>query len=236
MRLTVVRIAAGRKRLCNYGWWFALLLLIPLARGADQFIELTAEIEMNDWDACFFFDGQGRWPAREAAPSLFTVNHTRHCVVGTNTWMVAATSERGRSTYWFTGTNVISNFLVARQPPQGERKGLSRPGFPAATSLPTGEHFTVIAESSDGNPGRPGGVADLMSFDVPSRICWLAFCSGPALNRAGRKLYPPSDLWKESGIYYYGWADQTSVFSDDLKLPRQHLQMPRRQFRQRAPA
>ena len=56
---------------------------------------------------------------------------------------------------------------------------------------------------------------------MPSaRIGWLAFCSGGCLKRAGRQLYPTSDLWKELIPSPAGFTDETITFDDALGLPR----------------
>ena len=59
-----------------------------------------------------------------------------------------------------------------------------------------------------------------MGFNVSARISWLVFCSAPTLKQEGRRIFPPSDLWKESSIFYSGWSDSTRVFQDTLGLPR----------------
>jgi hypothetical protein len=51
-------------------------------------------------------------------------------------------------------------------------------------------------------------------------MCWLALCSGPALKRTGRQLFPPSDLWKELLPAPAGFTDKTVLFEDGLGLPR----------------
>src|SRR5262245_59569244 len=95
--------------------------------------------------------------------------------------------------YWFTGTNLIQQTINSTKRP-----------------------YTHTSESPDGNPGRPGGLADLMAFDCPARICWLALCSGPALRRDGRRIFPPSDLWKETRCAYTGWSEDVVAFQDGL--------------------
>lgn len=57
-------------------------------------------------------------------------------------------------------------------------------------------------------------------MDLRGRICWLAFCSGSALQREGRQLNPPSDLWKQLVFAPNGFSDKTTVFNDGLGLPR----------------
>jgi hypothetical protein len=87
-------------------------------------------------------------------------------------------------------------------------------------ATPAGHKSTHIRESIDGNPGRPVRVADLMGFDLPATVSWLAFCSGSALKQEGRQIYPPSAFWKESSIVYSGWSDVTEVFKEGLGQPK----------------
>jgi len=85
-----------------------------------------------------------------------------------------------------------------------------------------GKPITKIFESLDGNPGRPVRNMDLLSGPC-TRICWLAFCSGGCLKREGCRIFPPSDIWKETVAAFTnpsGFADQTAVFEDRLGLPR----------------
>jgi len=49
-----------------------LWLLFPLERGAAQFVELTAEIELNDWHYWFLEDGIALSAGRENTTSIFT--------------------------------------------------------------------------------------------------------------------------------------------------------------------
>lgn len=76
--------------------------------------------------------------------------------------------------------------------------------------------WTSTYDSRLGNPGRGAGERDRLSAE--GRIAWLAFCSGPCLKREGRKIYPPSELWKEYSAAY-GWLEKTEVFKDGLALP-----------------
>ena len=177
-----------------------LLVLLPLHCGAAQFVELTAEIDFNDWDSPFLIDRANRNLEKNSLnlPSIFHANYAVRCVVGTNTWLIERDARNGKQSYWFTGTNFIAHSVNSQ----------------------TSDRTTRIYDSTDGNPGRPVRVPDLMTFDVPGRICWLAVCSGSFLKRAGRQIFPPSDFWKESTLASSGWSDKTTVFKDGLGLPR----------------
>ena len=63
-------------------WGFTLCLLLPLLCGAAQFVELTAEVELNYWDYWFFCDRIGKYPGQAGVPSIFRESQTRRCVVG----------------------------------------------------------------------------------------------------------------------------------------------------------
>ena len=197
-----------------------LSLAFALQCGAAQFVELKAEVEIEDWDALFLFDKVGKWPGSDHPPSIFRQRPTERCVVGANTWLLETTSENMKLTYWFTGTNIIVHTLVTRQTPDDFIKRASEISKLAMTSVPVGHRYTRIYESVDGNPGRPVRVADLMGFDITAKVCWLAFCSAPSLKHEGRKIYPPSDFWKESSLVWSGWSDHTEVFQDSLGLPK----------------
>jgi hypothetical protein len=195
-------------------------LLLPLLCGAAQFVELTAEIELNDWDYWFFSDRIGKYPGEAGVPSIFSESQTRRCVVGENTWMIESDFPTFDVTRWFTGTNIVEYTVIKKETPQAVVKNVSEHLPLAFKAPPVGYKYTHIHESVDGNPVRPVRVADLMGFDLPATVSWLAFCSGPALKREGRQIYPPSAFWKESSIVYSGWSDVTEVFKDGLGQPK----------------
>lgn len=187
----------------------ALLLLARLCAG--QYVELTGKIETVSWNA----NGASRtepWEVR--------------CVVGTNDWQMEGPFLQGaKSTSWFTGTNLVLIHELSK--PLGEHQRLrdytneSVRTIQAAT--PAGQRWTEIADSVDGNPSRTVRQVDLLNLH--GRIAWLAFCSGPCLKREGRRLFPPSDLWKEVVSAPAGFSDRTVVFEDGLGLPKSvHLQ------------
>lgn len=182
-------------------WSLGVALMLPLSCAAEKFVEINAELEINDWDYRFWVDGNHiAAPPEDKSRSIFTKPGTVHCIVGTNSWMV----ESGQSnaahnytiTYWFTGTNIVNHTI--------ER--------------PDGVQTTRITSSTDGNPGRPVRVLDVM-FGPWGKASWLAFCSGPFLKNPGRQIPLPSDLWKETQKNTT-FPDNTIVFPDDLGLPQ----------------
>jgi hypothetical protein len=184
----------------------ALSLLLALRAGAAQFVELTAEVQGDDWDYNLLVD---RLNEKDRGPvtGLFQPSRTIRCVVGTNMWMIEDTNRDYVEQRWFTGTKyVVNSFWI-------DARGQKKSGPDAPVSI-------HIHDSVDGNPGRPGGVPDLMIGDIGAKFCWMAFCSAPTLKHEGRTIYPTSDLWKESSIYFTGWKDKTTTFPDELGLPQ----------------
>lgn len=187
----------------------------PGSRAAEaKYVEVTAEIEFSDWGYWFFSDnikprsGETGPPRANLSPQA----STRRMVIGSDTWMMHGDIP-SQITRWFTGTNIVAHTFIPQRKAEGDAKEDS-------AGAATGMQFTRIHESDDGNPGRPVRVADGMGFDVPAKVCWLAFCSAPSLRHAGRTVFPPSDLWKESRLAYSGWLDKTEVFNDGLGLPK----------------
>jgi hypothetical protein len=196
-------------------WAWLLCLLLTLPGEAEQFVELTAEIEVNDWDYWFFSDSIDRNHGTEYTPSIFPKSVTVRCIVGINTWLMEGDfSMNAKVTWWFTGTNLIGHSVITKQLADPPRI----PNFLVMIRPPVGEQSTHVYESSDGNPGRPVRISDLML--LRERICWRAFCSGSALRQEGRKIYPPSDLWKETRLTSSEWSDETTCFEDGLHLPK----------------
>ena len=197
----------------------ALCLPFQSRCEAPQVVELTAEIEVNNWDY-WFLEDKGSLPKTDGERrSIFTKFATVHCVVGTNAWLMEGDFYRNsKARRWFTGTNIIEQSVITQELPEAETKRLSQISKFVITSPGVGHQSTRTYQTADGNPGRPARVIDLM--DLRGRICWLAFCSGSALKREGRQLFPPDDLWKELLSAPAGFMDKTTVFKDGLDLPR----------------
>ena len=173
--------------------WVVLWVVLWLTRCAmAQYVELSAQIEVNVW---------GKQPEPFSFSFLQdTIAELRpttvHCVVNSNTWEIDDDFGRkdGRTTHWFTGTNIVEYELV--------------------NGVPT---YTRVSDSNDGNPGQGRNQQD--QLNVVARIAWLAFCSGPCLKREGREISPPSDLWKDL-LTIQRFSDETVTFDDPLGLPK----------------
>jgi hypothetical protein len=200
-------------------WILVLSLLFPLLCSAAQFVDLTVQMEINDWDYWLFEDRRSPAGTTGGRGSIFTKAATVHCVIGANTWLMEGNFYRNSTARrWFTGTNIIEQSVITQELPEGEMKRLAQVSKLAMSSPPVGQKTRRIYDTGDGNPGRPVRVSDLM--DLRGRICWLALCSGSVLQRQGRQLFPPSDLWKELLSAPGGFSDKTTVFDDGLGLPR----------------
>lgn len=190
-----------------------LLAVLPQLAVA-QYVELTARLETLNWSN----DGVTQGEPWEV-----------HCVVGTNSWrMDGEFLEFAKSTAWFTGSNIIVSDDLSKPVVQNQRLADYTDGagrfLQVATS--SGQRWTRILQSVDGNPSRPARQLDLLTMQ--GRIAWLAFCSGPCLKHKGHKLYPPRDLWKEVVSAPAGFSERTVVFQDGLGLPKSvRLETPR---------
>lgn len=196
-------------------WILVLHLLVPTFCGAAQFVDLTVQMEINQWAHWLLQDQR----SRSGRESIFNKTATVHCVIGTNTWLMEGDFYRNSFTkLWFTGTNIIEETLITQETSQAEMERFSKISTIAMASPPVGQKTTRTYATADGNPGRPVRVQDLMR--LRGNICWLALCSGSALKREGRQLFPPSDIWKELVSAPAGFTDKTKVFDDGLGLPR----------------
>ncbi len=117
-------------------------------------------------------------------------------------------------TAWFTNDQIITHTRVTKLiVPDGVELSESE-----KTRLLQEEPIRVY-DCPGGNPSLPRGVGEPDRLELVARIGWLAFCSGPYLQRDGRELFPPSDLWKEL-VHGNRFSDRTTAFSDSFGLPR----------------
>ena len=184
--------------------------------AAVDFIELTAEIELNDWSYWFLDDRRDFLGTATSQRSIFQEPLKVRCVIGTDSWLMEGPFVRNAIvTRWFTGSNLVEQTRITSP--------VSIPGAPnnfdlRASSPPVGQLTTRTHETADGNPGRPVRVEDLFR-DASGKVCWLAFFSGRALKREGRRIPLPSALWKQffSGEHF---SDDVTHFEDPLALPK----------------
>jgi len=196
--------------------WLANFTFI-CACQAEQYVLLTAEIRTETWKWKLNSDGNKYRYLVEDEPGISSTRYNVRCVVGKDTWMVESDgfAQNARVTIWFTGTNLIEHMLVAKPPAEEiaqKVRALGLGGGPPEI----GARSTRVHQSTDGNPGRPVRVANLMHFR--EQVAWLAFCSGPSLQREGRQIFPPSDMWKNTGPWEF--SDITKTFNDELALPQ----------------
>ena len=127
----------------------------PIQLAAAQFVDLTGEIEVTEWNS----KGVRTWPTLV------------HCVVGTNSWQMDGDFSRNATvTLWFTGTNLVEHSVVTKNLSQEFLKLASRPGFPAIGSPAIGSQSSRAVDSLDGNPGRPVRQADQLT--TAACIAW----------------------------------------------------------------
>jgi hypothetical protein len=197
-------------------------LLLPVRLVAAEYVELTAELQIDSW-AFWFLQNKETSSAelRETTNTVFTPSWPVRCVVGSNTWMIENdyTEQTGQKvTRWFTGTNIIESTLITRAKPEEYYRRFSQAQATklAMTAPRVGSQHTRVYETRDGNPGRSIGATDLI-MDLHGMIPWMAFCSGPALKREGRRVPLPSAMWK----HYFPdqFTDNTACFDDSLGLP-----------------
>lgn len=204
-------------------WSTAGLLLLAAGITAEpiaaEFVKLTVELHIEDWSYWSLEDGRREEESTRNPESIFRKPSVVELVVGTNRWMMRSDFYRNADvTRWFLGSNIVEETVITRELPADEARRIGRTSRLATASPPVGQKRRRVYQTKDGNPGRPVRVEDLM--DLRGRICWLAFCSGPVLRQEGRRMYPPSDLWKQFVAAPDGFRDEPRVFGDELGLPR----------------
>src|SRR6266487_3481670 len=108
-------------------WALTLCLLFSLQHGVAQYVELTAEIEIDTGDVWVFSDKINRYSLEDSLPSVFRKGFPVRLVVGTNTWMMQGDfSKNAKVTRWFNATNVIEHSLITKETPETTTKRLSQ--------------------------------------------------------------------------------------------------------------
>jgi len=163
--------------------------------AAPAFVDLTADVEVTGWGNS----------AYDNPPMFRSTLWKIRCVVGTNAWLITASNQvrkpsREISFYaWhYTGSSLV------------EQWGTGDPTEPLGT------------HTCDFN-GDPGSVQNA-EFNTPIlKISWLAFCSGPLLNRQEKQIPLPHVLnWLLPSDYTFppaGLRNEVVRFDDDLGLP-----------------
>ena len=203
------------------GAWLGLVcawsgFVVPAA--AAQFVELSVEVEINDWSYWFWADRENLpWSGNPESSIFGKPGGPIRCVVGTNTWMMEGPfSSSARVSYWFTGTNIIRRHQITSELPK--EKLVSVAGIPAGKSPEAASVHSTITPSRDGNPGRPVRVVDVMMS--PAEIfCWLAFCSSPVVRGNDPWIPFPSAFWKQYFPAGTKFTNNIAAFEDDLCLP-----------------
>jgi len=195
--------------------WFSCVV----SAGAAQFVELSVEMEINDWAYWFWADRDNLpWSGNPESSIFGKPGGPIRCVVGTNTWMIEGPfASNARVTYWFTGTNIIERHQITSELPK-EKVVAAIPGAPAGKSPQVGSVDSTITPSTDGNPGRPVRVVDVMMS--PAEIfCWLALCSSPVVRGKDPWIPLPSAFWKQYFPTGTKFTNNIARFEDDLGLP-----------------
>jgi hypothetical protein len=97
-------------------WVLTICLLVQPRCEAAQYVELTAEMEINDWNYWFVQDQRGFTNHTGEPVSIFTKAATVHCVVDTNAWLMEGDFYRNSNvTRWFTGTNITEHGVVTQE-------------------------------------------------------------------------------------------------------------------------
>ncbi len=179
-------------------------LVLPLHAGAAQFVEVSAEIQTVYWSE-----------HSTNVPSKVEIkNSTIHCVVGTNTWLIAGDFEPAQQAWWFTGSNIVAQTVLTGYP--SERPVLFHENHP---DIILGKRYTRAFESPDGRPvpSSPALAVGTAFGEAGVRIPWLAFCCGPYLKQVDSRL---PLLRIEEFNFALDYSVKATVFPDDLGLPR----------------
>lgn len=174
-----------------------LCLICSVQITAAQFVDVTAQVELNEWSA-----------------HSMVVARNLHVVVGTNCWrMDGDFCSNCEITYWFTGDRIIEHSKTTKFIPE-EGVELSQEEI----NRFIGSESTRVYECPDGNPSFSWTARVPDRLELLGRIGWLAFCSGPYLQRERRVVFPPRDDWKEL-VQTTTFSDVTVRFKDGFGLP-----------------
>jgi hypothetical protein len=171
-------------------------LLCSLQTGVSQYVDVRAEVHIN---------GSRRF--EEYAQTI-------HVVVGTNSWQMDGDfCSNCEATYWFTDNRIIEHTKITKMP---ETDGVEL--SEAELNRIIGAESTKVYDCPDGNPNLPTDTR-AWGLELLGQIGWIAFCSGPYLQREGHEVFPPSSLWKQL-IPARAFLDRTVRFNDSFGLPK----------------
>jgi hypothetical protein len=165
-------------------------------------VEISASIELTSYRS-----GETNEEVKAKSRLISSV-----CIAGTNSWRIEDDwVQRGLNKWFFDGTNIYESLQVVSPPSQEMQHNLERAGGPAMVPFETARsNLTInIWPSSDGHP----------MGDEMVNIEWLAFCSGPYLQRVGRVIPLPCEMLRHTPDRY-AYTDRTEGFPDALGLPR----------------
>jgi hypothetical protein len=181
--------------------------------AAGQFVEISATLDLTTYRS-----GETNKEVKAKSRLISSV-----CIAGTNTWRIEDDFVRGGLNKWFfDGTNVYESLQVISPPSQEMEHMFEITGGPAIVPFDMAKSNPTINiwPSLDGHP----------MGDETVNIEWLAFCSGPYLQREGRVIPLPCEMLRHTPDRY-AYADQTEVFPDALGLPRSvHLFLSRDRY------
>ncbi len=183
--------------------WAALICvwLLPNQHAAAQWVEISADIEITSY----------RGGDAKAAANAIPRTISEVCTVGANEWRIENNHVRGGEEKWcFDGTNVYNSVRITQPLPAETRGNIATTAGPALVPFETANRNLTIRiwESRDGNPLGDAGV----------NLPWLAFCSGPALQREGRLIPLPCEILRHC-YDRYAYSDKTVTFTDGFGLP-----------------
>lgn len=175
-----------------------LLLLLWVQNGVAQYAEIRAEIETVQW----------------SASGTVVVNASVRSVVGTNVWLIEGETAGLKSSWCFTGTNLVLDTVKVAYP--SKYPELYERNHPEQVGT-IGQHSRRVFQS-DGSPfvNEVMGGHDFPVWSAREiKVSWLAFCSGVFLKRAGRQIPLTSLTYLNPAVC----LDVTSTFDDGLGLP-----------------
>ncbi len=175
-----------------------LLLGMAVHTASAQLVEVSADIKVTNF--------------RESASGPAVETHwgfSTSCLLGTNSWLIKDNALRNsKQCWWFTGSNIVLHCRVTKEPLVQDIRDALNWGSDNVLGLRDLHWRTTLSNVYPSTNGCPPVIRGPC-------LTWLAFCSGPFLRTAGRKI--PAPLYRFLGEDY---SDKTLVFDDSAGLPR----------------